>query len=101
MEYIKYYTEEDKKLLETILPDNPCVSCGMGIACCVCSKGREYDKTIIPYKNAGVYETALKLKSIVNIKNKIKDLVNEYNSISQELPFFLCNSTIEIINKLK
>lgn len=25
MEYIKYYTEEDKKLLETILPNDPCV----------------------------------------------------------------------------
>ena len=32
MEYIKYYTEEDKELLYNILPDNPCVGCGMGIA---------------------------------------------------------------------
>lgn len=69
--------DSDYELLQKVLPDNPCDSCGMGAACCGCPKGRNYSEKIKPYKDSGIYEAALAVKHINTAGNKMAGLQNE------------------------
>ena len=79
-------TNEGLELLKTPLPKNPCSTCGMGIACCGCPKGREYDKRVKPYKELGVYDIALSLRHIADLEREIKEKQNEVDDIKNNLP---------------
>lgn len=69
--------DSDYELLQKVLPDSPCDSCGAGMACYGCPEGRNYSEKVKPYKDSGVYEAALAVKRINIAGNKMADLQNE------------------------
>lgn len=79
------FTEEDKKLLATPLPDHPCEGCIDSIGCCGCSKGRAYTEAIKPYKEAGIYDIAVKLKELETLQSKRKALQIEIEKKEKEV----------------
>ncbi len=69
MKMIMKLSDEDINLLKHDIPDSPCMSCRMCSACCGCNKGDEYNKIIKPYKDNGIYDYALQIKELKNLKN--------------------------------
>ena len=69
--------DSDYELLQEVLPDSPCDSCDLGLACCGCPEGRKYSEKVKPYKDSGVYEAALAVKRINTAGSKMEDLQNE------------------------
>ena len=69
--------DSDYELLQEVLPDSPCDSCDLGLACCGCPEERNYSEKVKPYKDSGVYEAALAVKRINTAGSKIEDLQNE------------------------
>lgn len=83
------YTEEDKKLLATPLPNNPCDFCGLcSNGCCGCNKRTEYAKAVKPYKDAGVYAIARDIERLKRIEETISGFVSRYNKLNEKLPDF-------------
>ena len=72
---------DDYKLLHSILPNNPCHSCSENNSCCGCPSGDSYSKKIRPYRDNGIYELALELKSA---DDALKSILNHLDS------FFEC-----------
>jgi|InofroStandDraft_1065614.scaffolds.fasta_scaffold08063_4 hypothetical protein len=69
--------DSDYELLQEVLPDSPCDSCDLGLACCGCPEERNYSEKVKPYKDSGVYEAALAVKRINTAGSKMEDLQNE------------------------
>ena len=69
--------DSDYELLQEVLPDSPCDSCDLGLACCGCPVERNYSEKVKPYKDSGVYEAALAVKRINTAGSKMEDLQNE------------------------
>lgn len=67
-------TEKGLKLLKKPLPENPCSTCNMGVACCGCPDGRMYREKAEPYKNLGVYDIACDLRDIAKRQKEIADI---------------------------
>lgn len=80
------FTDEDIELLKTPLPKDPCTTCGIEIVCCGCPKGSEYGEIIRPYKQAGIYELACKLKTREYRLKEIKACEKEIEEIEKEFP---------------
>lgn len=83
------YTEEDKKLLKRILPDNPCNECHDSYACCGCSESRKYEEHVQKYKDNGIYNIALLLKERNDKINIIQELTRRIEEIEKQPPDFL------------
>lgn len=83
------YTTEDRKLLKQLLPKNPCDSCGAGVGCCGCPNGRDYEEKVRPYKDANIYDIALTIRKIHDIKQNIRleeaEIEHLKNSIPKEM----------------
>lgn len=79
-------TEKGLELLKKPLPENPCSTCGMGVACCGCHHGRMYLEQVEPYKKLGVYDIACELRRITEIKRKMEEMQNELDNIKNNLP---------------
>lgn len=83
------FTDEDKKLLNAPLPENPCLKCGIGIACCGCPAGREYDAAVAPYKDHSIWDIALQVEEARRLKNEIEKMETELCEIKAVLPDFI------------
>lgn len=98
------FTTEDRELLKQLLPKNPCDGCGDVIGCCGCPDGRDYAEKVRPYKDANIYDIALTIRRIYDIKHNIRleEEESEHlkNSIPKEL-FINCENEkdIQISNK--
>ncbi len=88
---VREYTEEDRELLKNIIPANPCTKCpdNISIGCCGCYKSQDYNKTIQPYKKAGIYTTALLLRERFELNKKIDEMAARVQQINEELPDFI------------
>lgn len=79
------FTEQDKKLLATVLPDNPCDKCSTQSFCCGCSAGTEYNDKIKPYKDAGILDIVKLIKHRSVLNQKLIDIRSEIEKIDMRL----------------
>ncbi len=91
---VKQYSDQDKELLRKELPDNPCNKCSYveRISCTGCYLKSDYDSAVAPYKDAGIYDEALKVKEKTKLKREIKKMHEMVRCIDQYLPDFLQES---------
>ena len=80
------YTIEDRKLLKQLLPQNPCNGCCNVTICCGCPEGRNYADKIRPYKDANIYDIALTIRKIHDIKQNIKLEEEEIKHLKSSIP---------------
>ena len=80
------FTDEDRKLLKQLLPKNPCNDCSDVVGCCGCSDGRDYAEKVRPYKDANIYDIALGIRKIHDIKQNIKREENEIEHLMDSIP---------------
>ena len=74
----------DKLLIFSKLPEDPCKSCGSGIACCGCPDGTKYQNKIKPYKDHDVLEWAIKSNKYYSLIKQIESLQKEQKEIEKE-----------------
>ena len=79
-------TEKGLELLKKPLPENPCSTCSMGVACCGCLDGRLYLEQTKRYKQLGVYDIACKLRDIASMEKEIKEKKKEVADMKAKLP---------------
>lgn len=82
------YTDEEKKLINTPLPPNPCDTCDAGPCCHACPEVKEYAAVIKRYKDAGVYDIARKIEHMRSLEQQAREIAREYNKLGGELPEF-------------
>ena len=89
------FDEDDIKLLKKELPDNPCaVKCNGGfIGCCGCLDVHKYEDTVKIYKDKGIFDIALEIKSVKDnqkiiqeLQEKIKELEEKSRQIERKYP---------------
>lgn len=80
------FTKESLKLLKKPLPENPCSTCNMGVACCGCPEGREYLERVEPYKELGVYDIACELRDITSMERELEEKQKEIADMKAKLP---------------
>lgn len=86
------FTRNDIDMLKNIrIPPNPCTGCydGKHGACCGCLLGRKYDEEVKPYKDAGIYEIALKVLEASNILKQQKELERKRLALLRDIPDFI------------
>lgn len=67
------FTDEDRELLiKQLLPKDPCNGCNLGVGCCGCPEGYDYAEKVRPYKDANIYDIALGIRKIHDIKQNMK-----------------------------
>lgn len=88
-EVILHFTEEDKKLLSTPLPDDPCKKCGDRYGCCGCIDGTKYNEAKKPYIDNNIFAIAMKLKERSNLQKEKDEIEKKIAEIENELPDFL------------
>lgn len=79
------YEDGDKEIIFSRMPEDPCDTCSMGVACCGCPDGRKYSEDIKIYKERGVFELAKKVNRYYKLGRKIKKLEEERAEIEKEL----------------
>ena len=79
-------TEKGLELLKEPLPENPCSTCSMGVACCGCPDGRLYLEQTKRYKQLGVYDIACELRDIASMEKEIKEKKKEVADMKAKLP---------------
>ena len=83
------FTIEDKKLLKQLLPKDPCNGCSNILGCCGCPEGYDYAEKVRPYKDANIYNIALAIRRIHDIKQNMKleeaEIKHLIDSIPKEL----------------
>lgn len=80
-------SEEDKKLLNTPFPDNPCHSCNERCNCTnSCDKSIKFNETVAKYKSSGVYQYALMIRDIRNTNSEINELMERVREIIRDIP---------------
>lgn len=80
------FTDEDKKLLNTPLPPNPCDSCNSMDCGSFCRKQDNYDMLVNPYRIAGVYDIAVNISRIRAINEEIRRLEMELDKANKAIP---------------
>ena len=82
------FTDEDKILLNTPLPKNPCDSCRLNASseCYGCYNLMRYLVKIQPYKDAGIYEIAKNIEKIRAINEGIRRLEKQLNEANEAIP---------------
>ena len=88
------FTVEDRKLLKQLLPKNPCDGCGVGVGCCGCQDSRDYEEKVRPYKDANIYDIALTIRKIHDIRQNIKLEENEIEHLKNSIPKVLFNDVL-------
>lgn len=87
IEQIISFDNEDIKLLNTVLPKNPCDKCySKGLYCLGCNQEREYRNIISPYKERNIYDYAILIRRKNEIDSEIKRLEEEKENINKEFP---------------
>lgn len=88
--------EGDIELLRVALPDNPCRSCADRFtgACCGCPPQREYNNSVQPYVDRGIFEIAVKLKSLKLLKAQVDNLSAEWTRLCLSLPVVIQNKLV-------
>lgn len=89
---ITTFTEEDKRLLATPLPDDPCETrCSESErrACCGCPDGHAYAKAVEPYKENGIYEIALALRRRRKLKESLDKNARKLERLTNGIPDFM------------
>lgn len=78
--------EEDIELLKKELPDNPCaIKCHGGvIGCCGCLDAYEYEDTVKIYKDKGIFDIALEIKSVKDNKKRIQELQEKIKELEDK-----------------
>ena len=80
------FTAEDRELLKQLLPKNPCDGCGFGVGCCGCRESRDYEEKVRPYKDANIYDIALTIRKIHEIKQSIRLEETEIEHLRSRIP---------------
>ena len=82
------FDEDDIELLKKELPDNPCaVKCNGGfIGCCGCPDVYKYEDAVKIYKDKGIFDIALEIKSVKDNQEKIKELEEKSRQIERKYP---------------
>ena len=87
------FDDNDKKLLKSELPKNPCKGCYLhGNGCCGCANGIEYEKLLKPYKEANILDIALKNKERLELIRDIEDKKKMVKEIEETLPNFMIST---------
>lgn len=95
MKTVNVFTTEDLELLKTPLPYNPCLTCGVGAACCGCPEGREHLEKVKRYKELNIYDIACNLAKIKTLENEIKEKKQEIVDIEKNIPEEVLNAISE------
>ena len=80
------FDKSDLKMLSKPIPDNPCSTCRESFACGGCPEAHAYEEEIKPYKDAGIFDYAVKLKNISHTDKQIRELRNQLESDLNTLP---------------
>lgn len=80
------FTIEDKKLLKQLLPKDPCNGCSNILGCCGCPEGYDYAEKVRPYKDANIYDIALAIRRIHDIKQNMKLEEDEIKHLMDSIP---------------
>ena len=81
------FSDNDVKLLQKILPDNPCNGCSDKHCCCGCPSQSKYIATITQYKDAGLYNIACDIKEYHRINLKIECYQKEISELKSKLNY--------------
>lgn len=95
----RHYTEEQRALLMRPVPMSPCINCPFlsSVSLCQeCEARAKYQVAIQPYKDAQIFDVAIHLQYMQDLKNKIKNLCEAYAQDNEKLPEFLRRNTIVI-----
>lgn len=84
VEHIYEFSELDKELLKNPLPHDPCHNCPDISYCCGCPEGSEYVHQIKPYKDAGIYDIASKIRYILDMQSEIESHEKEIIRLQAE-----------------
>lgn len=90
------FTEEDKRLLATPLPDDPRETrCSESErhACYGCPDGHTYEKAVEPYGENGIYEIALALRHRGKRKESLDKNARKLERLTNGIPDFLKEPT--------
>lgn len=86
MKNITIFEESDYELLKKGLPADPCTSCGQTRhGCCGCKKAFDYEKEAKEFKEAGVYELALKIRMLNENNNKLRIIKRDNEKLIKEI----------------
>lgn len=80
------FTDEDRELLKQLLPKDPCNGCILGVGCCGCPEGYDYAEKVRPYKDANIYDIALGIRKIHDIKQNMKLEEDEIKNLMESIP---------------
>lgn len=80
------FTDEDRQLLKQLLPKDPCNGCNLGVGCCGCPEGYDYAEKVRPYKDANIYDIALDIRKIHDIKQNMKLEEDEIKNLMESIP---------------
>lgn len=80
------YTVEDRALLKQLLPKDPCNGCNLGVGCCGCPEGYDYEEKVRLYKDANIYDIALTLRKIHDIRQNMKQEEDEIKHLMDSIP---------------
>ena len=86
-EVITYqFDEEDIELLKKEILDNPCdVKCHGGfVCCCGCPDVKKYEDTVKIYKDKGIFDIALEIKSVKDNKKRIQELQEKIKELEKK-----------------
>ena len=87
------FDDNDKKLLKSELPKNPCEDCrSFRESCCGCSRGIEYEKVVKLYKEANILDIALSNKERLELLKDIEDKKKKVKEIEESLPNFMIST---------
>lgn len=80
------FTDEDRELLKQLLPKDPCNGCNLVVGCCGCPEGYDYAEKVRPYKDANIYDIALGIRKIHDIKQNMKLEEDEIKNLMESIP---------------
>lgn len=82
------FEKGDLDLLKRPLPQNPCSNCQSRLdgSCCGCPESREYEALVKPYRDAGVYDLASKMKQIKALIIESNRIAGLYTALTKDLP---------------
>ena len=79
-------TDEVRELLIQLLPKDPCNGCNLVVGCCGCPEGYDYAEKVRPYKDANIYDIALGIRKIHDIKQNMKLEEDEIKNLMESIP---------------
>lgn len=85
-EYI--FTPDDMEMLSRVIPVSPCIKCSEHgtYGCCGCCDKDDYDTFIQPYKDADIYEFAVTIRLILDLRKQRDDINKRIKESFDSLP---------------